>query len=136
MLTILEGNKLIAHFMGKNIHYQEKYKEWICCDEDGKGCISFNSVLYHFSWEWLMPVVEQIESIIKPNSWYESDKNWFEIKSHSVNIHTSLFNKTLNILWVIVPNYTKDHRENVVATKKEAVYNTVLEFIEWYNKYK
>ena len=46
---IIEGNKLIAEFMGKEIrdHLYNDAVKW----------------KYHLSWDWLMPVIEKISKI-------------------------------------------------------------------------
>ena len=71
---IIEGNKLIAEFMGYNLiipsmrRYPNNWKtsywernydiekhttDHVLCEENG--------LKYHSSWDWLMPVVEKIE---------------------------------------------------------------------------
>ena len=55
----MKDNKLIAEFMGlefsKGEYYRPLYNsgDWIPQDE----------LQYHISWDWLMPVVEKIESL-------------------------------------------------------------------------
>ena len=55
----MNDNKLIAEFMGlefsKGEYYRPLYNsgDWIPQDE----------LQYHISWDWLMPVVEMIESL-------------------------------------------------------------------------
>lgn len=68
---IIESNKLIAEFMGmKNFCKEEEFLGyskgvWV---KDGdfqkeiSGIIVLESLKYHESWDWLMPVVEQIHS--------------------------------------------------------------------------
>lgn len=46
---IIEGNKLIAEFMGMG-------EKFLPMDYEHE-----NGVRYHSSWDWLMPVVEKIE---------------------------------------------------------------------------
>ena len=47
---ILEGNKLIAEFLNQKLPSNS----------------DFDIYLYHSSWDWLMPVVEKIESLNHP----------------------------------------------------------------------
>lgn len=57
-----ESNLLIASFMGKTIYPKKgdkEYKQW-----KGKACdYEWFEVLYNKSWDWLMPVVEKIETL-------------------------------------------------------------------------
>jgi hypothetical protein len=63
-LAVTEGNKLIAGFMGfktsridhnNRLVYNEEY--------EGGDKVREKEVMYHKSWEWLMPVVEKISRI-------------------------------------------------------------------------
>ena len=61
---ILEGNKIIAEFMGLTV-YEKRYprNHGIGAPENNydKDCI-LEKLKYHKSWDVLMPVVEKIES--------------------------------------------------------------------------
>ena len=119
---ILEGNKLIAEFMGgtfKNISSKDIAVSWVSIhmkDDDvnfqeedypekphNGSCWKFNELKYHSSWDWLMPVVEKIEKTYA----------YVDIKGCAVNISTIV--------------------ETSAPTKIEAVYMACVEFIEWYN---
>jgi len=73
---IIEGNKLIAEFMGGERHWLNGMKEpftddtiWgyydvgvnITSTYSGRPIALVNDLKYHTSWDWLMPVVEKIE---------------------------------------------------------------------------
>lgn len=65
---VIEGNKLIAEFMGgKYMH--EPYLEYITFNPITFGGMSggyschLSGCLFHSSWDWLMPVVQQIQDI-------------------------------------------------------------------------
>jgi len=70
---ILEGNKLIAEFMGakyydcyKNSIYPNGISIWKYDTPPKEDCtILWNTpdMQYHTSWDWLMPVVEKIEKL-------------------------------------------------------------------------
>lgn len=103
-LTFTEkGNQLIAEFIGY------EYDRTL----PGHGgsvimTLGINDCRYHSSWDWLMPVVERIESL-----GYE-----VTIRGEIVNIY--------------IPNC-----EDFGATQKTKIGSTwlaVVEFIKWYNK--
>ena len=83
------NNKIIAEFMN-----------W--SDTGNKG----------IQWDWLMEVVEKIESI---GFTFETKKNWARITRKGENI---------------ILRWEED------KTKIEAVYNACIEFIKWYNENK
>ena len=111
--STMNNNKLIAEFMklefSKGEYYRPLYNsgDWIPQDE----------LQYYTSWDWLMPVVDKIES-------FEDDHRCCK---YNVNIQQC---------WVeIIDNENSDE---IVAVdgydKKAATYNAVVEFIKWYNK--
>jgi len=63
-LSVEDGNRLIAEFMGYK-YFQSSYRGWgFCKDEkDMSTWLHSNNILYHSSWDWLMPVIEKIESL-------------------------------------------------------------------------
>ena len=97
---IIEGNKLIAEFMGE-IPYHNNTPELICND----------GMLYHVSWDWLMPVVEKVEN----------DNNLFSFEIKERYVFISAFNGNLITHW--------DYHQN---TKIQATWLAVVEFIKWY----
>jgi len=56
-MSIEEGNRLIADFMGG------VYKQHCWSFPGQKGYYPRFQLKYHSSWDWLMPVVERIEEI-------------------------------------------------------------------------
>ena len=99
-----EQNRLIAEFMGirsddgKTSHESSEYYYEDC------------ELEYHTSWDWLMPVVEKIESI--------GGQQVF-INGSSCNIYG-------------------ERHETIKAygNKLESTYASVVEFIKWYNENK
>jgi hypothetical protein len=65
-----ENNKLIAEFMGIEEAYNPNGNDWVLKtttpdtygDTDILESCKGNELQYHSSWDWLMPVVEKIES--------------------------------------------------------------------------
>ena len=53
---IIEGNKLIAEFMGVDVDSYTSYAEEL------RKCYSESDLEYHSSWDWLMPVVDKLMS--------------------------------------------------------------------------
>lgn len=103
----LANNKLIAEFMGlgAQLHLVEHPETGEYVDAE-----------YHTSWDWLMPVVEKIES-------FEDDHRCCK---YNVNIQQC---------WVeIIDNENSDE---IVAVdgydKKASTYNAVVEFIKQQN---
>ena len=108
---IIENNKLIAQFMG--ITNVEEFNNSLLVSHPEEGIWYYEPLWYldyHSDWSLLMPVVEKIEEL---------------------NVTESFFiieDKTC-ILWL---TDTKDICQRSLS-KIESVYNTVVEFIKWYN---
>jgi hypothetical protein len=54
-----DSNKLIAEFMGMNVHHNDK-SMMVTKTPQGNEVIPIDSLQYHTSWDWLMPVVQKI----------------------------------------------------------------------------
>lgn len=108
---IIDGNKLIAEFMGLKdvMSFREQIGNGFCSPVDMK---------YHTSWDWLMIVVEKIESLGYYTNILSADNN---NKSHTMHI-TRINEQEQYSLW---------H-----DSKIHAVYYAVVEFIKWYNENK
>ena len=113
-MTILENNKLIAKFMGGKQTDRGYFIPYWCIVnmasiDLGRGKIS----KYHTSWDWLMPVVEKIESL-------------------GYNLHISKKGIMLTEGGLLTPGicFYSEGRD----TKLQGVYRCVVDFIKWYNK--
>jgi len=115
---ILENNKLIAQFMGYMPTSKEIGEQTFTHDTMEKGTVIWLSQFkYHSSWDWLMPVVEKIETeqgcIIE--MWLSLGKgckiNRLQSKSEGGILHFA--NESNSLI--------------------EAVCQSVVEFIKWYN---
>jgi hypothetical protein len=110
---ILNGNKLIAEFMGaKRMPHNSKltptlyeFPESIGNTNTHKWATDY--LIYHKSWDWIMPVVEKIENLGYIVS----------ITGHNCRIEGD------HVLFTSI-RYNKMH----------STHETVLEFIQWYNK--
>lgn len=107
---ILKGNKLIAEFMGNKFTH----------------CSSIKCVKYHSSWDWLMPVVEKIETFP------------FITTIITSGCRISMWEESVPYEWINVDfeDIYSFGGKYYVRTKIEATWLTVVEFIKWYNKNK
>lgn len=118
MLSIIENNKLIAEFLGRNGKINKSLYTWKGIDALlSGGWVPIEQMKFHSDWNWLMQVVEKIESLHETNN---------------VLIGT-------NITYVQIHNKVINEQEifkGVSNIKIEAVYNACVEFIKWYNEQK
>jgi hypothetical protein len=135
---ILEGNKLIAEFMNSYRPYSGRYSGphsiedigmILYTNDDGyyvtDGAIirvdySLSQLLYHSSWEWLMPVVEKIENDIPG-------------LDNIGGAQVLIFNDCCKINPYKMDVTFRPFNE-IKGNKKEAIWHTVVEFIKWYNE--
>lgn len=106
-MNTAENNKLIAEFLGG--YQYDNHDDFITFDETNNifsnDTISLKNLKFHTDWNWLMEVVEKIESLSheqKVINWSRQNKNIFDLK--------------------------------LTESKIEAVYNACVTFIEWYNE--
>lgn len=104
----LKNNILIAEFMGYKPAPEVAPNYYI---KKQTGAMRTNEMLYHSSWDWLMPVVEKIESL-----------------GGSVGID-GIKNRTFHCY--IYSNYIISCNS---SSKIEAVYSAVVKFINNYKK--
>ena len=123
MMKIEESNKLIAEFLGlklTNIKAEDVWStvEYLSDNPDSTLPCSVpidNTLYFDKSYDWLMPVVERIESlgydsrIIGNNSDSGFLCDFVDIENNEISCKVSY------------------------ESKLEAVYKTVIEFIKWYN---
>ena len=110
-MNTLENNKLIAEFLNVKMHPCETIENLKFLPMEERGLYNgyfIDALKYHEDWNWLMEVVEKIESL-----GYR-----IEIVKHICRIYLS--NKETIIISENIP-------------KIEAVYSAVVEFIKWYN---
>ena len=93
-----ENNKIIAEFMGLENTLQSYYNY-------NNSLIHKDRLLFHSDWNWLMKIVEKIESLSNDKqviNWGRQSKTIFDFK--------------------------------LTESKIEAVYNACLDCIKWYNE--
>lgn len=146
---ILEGNKLIAEFFGLKRGWwisQQKpltddKKQW--CDLDGKTFLESKvyydkDLLFNSSWDWLMAVVDKIESIDEDLIDTKRNYHFFIQKRLTRLVYNwavySTANDKMNMK-AFAPSF-KDYRHVVFGSKIQSTYTAVIEFIKWYNENK
>lgn len=152
---ILEGNVLIAEFMGWKVVTGDKIKLPYKNHYFGINPITkriYNSVnsedynecwtkvalyvKYNSSWDWLMPVVDKIESLKGDNAF--KDNPYIVLKRDHVEIFWWRLYEGEFIFW---DNYrgldgTTYKHVNQENTKISALFRAIVEFLKWYNKNK
>ena len=116
-LNVIEGNKLIAEFMGwsQQLDVEKRwYGAWFDQHRVRKAWSEFQGhepLLFNESWDWLMPVVEKIES-----------------KGYDVFIN--------GLYCRITDSGMSDFEleSDVALSKIDATYQAVVKFIKWYNQ--
>jgi len=114
---IIEGNRLIANFLGFQYNSQKTYL----------------NQKYHSSWDWLMPVVNKIENIGSIVEIHGTRHALEKINLHSCRIHYSVFN-TVTDKYVADETVLFKYNTKFNISKINCVYEAVVEFIKWYNK--
>ena len=59
----MNQNKLIAEFMGMKPHHQDSSCMTRVDDTGSNEVVPVESMSYHTSWDWLMPVVQKISNM-------------------------------------------------------------------------
>lgn len=139
---ILDGNKLIAEFIklpyiGKNI-YGFSGDVFDLTVGEVKGNIlcyaNAESMQFHSSWDWLMLVIDKIESLEGSNPFKDNPKVKFqgdhvEIFWYSTYRGDCIYWK--NYLGIDGTTYPHKNQEN---SRILALFRAVIEFIQWYNQ--
>tara|TARA_R110002167_G_scaffold265541_2_gene472264 strand:+ start:435 stop:749 length:315 start_codon:yes stop_codon:yes gene_type:complete len=100
----MKNNKVIAEFMGHHTYESNGYImiSYSDCNER-----TLQDTHYHTSWDWLMPVLNKIDS-------YANEKlSFLEFDDYRTN-------------WSMIDRPSKYQIKDV--------YDQVVQFIEWYNK--
>ena len=112
-LKNVSENKLIAEFMGMTYGDPNDNSVMIQMTPYGNEVVPIESMEYHTSWDWLMPVVERIES---------DDRYDVHILQYGTRITDNQKEIVNNVA-------------NISFDKKiEHTYQAVVEFINQYNK--
>lgn len=134
-MSLIESNKIIAEFMG--FKPTGKFNSFLRNEEFYSGnksaSICLSQMPYITNYEWLMEVVEEIESL--PSTQFI--KNGFIVQIGEV------YSSDVNIFQLIYKENSRPTLETVISTdylpiqfsnKKEAIFNACVKFIKWYKK--
>ena len=120
-MKTIENNKLIAEFLSVKIHPCETIENFKVLPIEERGLYNgyfIDELKYHEDWNWLMEVVEKIESL-----------EIFD-RMGRFNINTKNFDENYTSF---ITDKDEDFIQCEGETKIKAVYNAVVEFIKWYN---
>ena len=112
---LLAEYRLIAEFEGAII---EPFRNFYTIEFPNRNKCWDTDLKYSTDWNWLMPVVEKIESLGEFGYCVTISSTWIRIYNQIHNTDTIVDMDTFN---------SKD-------TKIQDIYNAVVEFIKWYNE--
>ncbi len=137
---IIEGNKLIVSFLDNKVKQIEGTLNQIFLlgtNTEFVDTFWSETIKYHSSWDWLMPVVEKIEKIGYSTSFktyycrinskggnYDNYIAWINFSDEEYSISRHLISDFDSIFL---------YHSKEKLTKLEAIYIIVIEFIKWYN---
>lgn len=116
-----EKNKLIAKFVGFTV-----YEDGWCGFLDTKN-VHIDKLKFDSSWDYLMPVIEKIQDTPAPASILTFNKKPFSVVIKDECCEVLIDNGA-------DPNQDVKFNYHHKGTFIENVYNSVLEFVEWYQK--
>jgi hypothetical protein len=119
-----DGNVLIAKFLGcdnsKNIDGSYELYQYLECIEDGEGEQHFylpEDMKFHESFDWIMPVVDEIGDIVyrveEGKSW-KTDYSYYELLAQiSYKTSRTYIINDKESLWLACVEWIKWHNNNV-----------------------
>jgi hypothetical protein len=108
-------NELIAVFMD----YKLENGYWVATTSHEDDTFLGKHLLFHRSWDWLMPVIEKIETIDRLGGVVTITQN-----------HCKIFSRMLGDK-TVMSNRGQCYQE--ANTKLSNTYEAVVEYIKWYN---
>lgn len=129
-----EYNRLCAEFLGwESLSPKTKYCYWKYPEEKSftfklGSPVHSNNLIFHSDWNWIIEVVEKIENLRGVT--VETNNNW--VGEFTIVIrcggYSGTYYKSINKPRV---SHGQDFR-----TKKEAVVESIWQFLNWYNEQK
>ena len=117
-----ENNKLIAEFMGKKELITES--QFLSMEHKAHNPTIIEYLKYDTDWNWLMEVVEKIESL----KFYPKNSTCIGFDSFGIEINKERCDITR------YGDFTNHLIQGNGRTRIETVYNACVEFIKWYNQ--
>lgn len=128
---ILDGNKLIGFFMGAkkywlndNLLLYPAFEQPPTVSRNATTTYGVKELLYHSSWDWMMPVVEKIhmdrrvkEIVVRPGK----TKIWFNDKVQKGYIESPYLPENTSIVecWIACIEFIKWHNEQLSPRELE-----------------
>lgn len=121
---LLEGNKLIAEFMGATVtskntctNYGNMQIPYWAFERTDFDQVTLGAYKYATSWDWLMPVVENINTMKAPGY-----REKFDVVIWKNDCHINTYRE------VLFETFRYNGEELI-----SVVYRCVIQFITWYN---
>jgi len=137
-----DDDKIIADFMGfkefqgdafseMNYRLPDEYIEFLHCSH-------FGGLRFKHSWDWLMPVVEKIESLDLSDLFYSWEDSAEKTSHNFMNIAVNIERNSCYVIAELqldpcMQLSSSSSSSGDAKTKIEATYKACLEFIKWYN---
>jgi len=127
MEKIIANNKLIAEFMGMEVIYDGISYFFYYTDKKGIERVTQINNLYNDSWEWMMPVIEKINSF---QAKYVGSGVSLHHRNCLLGYHAS--SNGSHVYEKSFDTYKNDQTKTLL----ENTFDAIVEFINWYNKNK
>ena len=106
MKYVARDNKLIAEFMGMTNHHNDK-SMMVRKTLQGNEVIFIDKLEYHCSWDWLMPVIENIDHLQ-----YEKCFSTSTLDNPVMSIEKALSTRSIDDTYRAVVQFIKEYNNN------------------------
>lgn len=133
----MQDNKLIAKFMGWT-ERTDPTERWFGCFKTQDGVIHKNTpldpLLFHSDWNWLMTVVDKIESLGATTRVKSNYNQFIKENVHQVTIEIEKGELSESNKVFLGDGFIYQNHSNSNVRKIEAYYESVVNFIKWYEQ--
>lgn len=130
-MNTTETNKKLAEFLGWK-EQTDPTERWFGSFRTEEGVVHRNTnkepMLFHNDWNWIMLVVDKIESFTQLRRYYRVD--FFKCEDSDSDYNAGIYELTNEGRNFVVGC------DNFYKSKIEAVYNACSMFVDWYNNQK